>query len=229
MKICIFADVHGNLEALELLLKNEEETVDCFFFLGDIFGYFYNQREIIRRLMDISNIYAIKGNHDLNYINGIDDCGLRSECINKYGDSYNECIELQEEQYLRSLPDYIRINLGGKKICAYHGGPLDIMNERIYPNSDIVLGDKEKDLDYLFLGHSHYRFVKIIGKTLIINPGSIGQPRDKKGFSYCVLNTDNNHVDFKSVDVNINQLLEQVKIRDYNTINYHYLIKKYEV
>lgn len=229
MKICIFSDIHGNVEALRLMLKQEKENVDFYLFLGDVFGYFYNPVEVIETLMNISNLYSIKGNHDDLYIKGLSDSNIREKCIDAYGKSYSLDISLEQQKYITTLPEFIKINIAGKRIGAYHGGPLDYLNERVYPDSHISLKKDDRELDYLFLGHTHYRFDKPIGQTTIINPGSLGQPRDGKGFSYCVLDCDNDYFEFKNVNIDIKQLLLQVKLKDYGTKNYQYLEKKYGV
>ena len=70
------------------------------------------------------------------------------------------------------------------------------------------------EYDYLILAHTHYRFLQKVGKTTVINPGSLGQPRDKNGFSYCVLDTKTGSCTFKNVNPNISELLEEVQKKD---------------
>lgn len=228
MRICIFSDVHGNLEALKLMLKKEKNNTDVFIFLGDIFGYFHGQKEIMNILMDIPNMYSVKGNHDDLYTKGLYDSELRKKCVDTYGKSYELCIDRLQQEFIKKMPEYLNVNIAGKEIGIYHGGPSDYLNERIYPDSQLTLNENEK-FDYLFLGHTHYRLKRAVGKTLVINPGSLGQPRDGMGFSYCILHPETNLVEFKNVEIDVNKLLQQTKIIDNGTNNYRYLEKKYGV
>lgn len=227
MKFCIFSDVHGNYSALQQLI-HKEKTSAYFFFVGDIFGYFYEQKSVINQLMKMKNLYAIKGNHEQNYLICRDNVIYKKQLVKKYGNSYNLILSQEELTYIQQLPKYMEIRLENKKIGIFHGGLNDYMNQRIYPDSHLNDALYGTNYDYLFLGHTHYHFTKTIGKTLLINPGSIGQPRDGKGFSYCILNTTNNEVVFKTIKLNLKQLLKTVKELDLETNNYEYLLKKYK-
>ena len=222
MKACIFSDVHGNFEAFRRMLSAEKD-VTCFIFSGDIFGYFYGQPQIIDEMMS-RNIFAVKGNHDVNYLNG---ANRNEELIDKYGSSYCTVLSERQMNYLSALPEYLEIEIFGKRFGVVHGGLEDHLNQRIYPDSTIQPQFTESKFDCLILGHTHYRFARREGNTLMMNPGSLGQPRDGLGFSYCVLNLDNMSYEFKTIDLDIEILLEEVRTRDFNRHVYHYLAKKY--
>lgn len=228
MIICVFSDVHGNYLALEQMILNEMQTVDCFFFLGDIFGYFYQQKKIIDRLMKMDNLFFLKGNHDQYYLQCQNDERYRERLIQKYGQSYKLELETQEIAFLNSAPDYMEVNLGGRLIGAYHGGPYDPLEQRIYPDTEVMFKTEIKEYDCLLIGHTHYRLLKKAGNTIILNPGSLGQPRDENGFSYCVLDTETMCCEFKNVFPDIAQLLCETKINDYGNKNWQYLREKYE-
>lgn len=223
MRICIFSDIHGNIEALEKMLDAEKGNVDLFIFAGDIFGYFYCQKEIIDILMSMENLIAVKGNHERNYLTE----SVNKDLLEKYGSSYN--IELSEPQheYLRQLPDYLEVAVSDRQFGIFHGGPDDYLEQRIYPDSELDDKSVLERYEFLILGHTHYRLVKKTGRTTIINPGSLGQPRDGKGFSYCILNTQSKTYQFKSVKVDIQKLLSQVRELDSEREVYSYLERKY--
>ena len=121
MKICVFSDVHGNSIAWQNMYRKEKDSVDKFLFLGDIYGYFYDQAAIIKDFMENDNIIAIKGNHDEYYIKNflnltgaelkeVDEVvdyaeDIWSELVNKYGCSYRQRLDKQYKQYLLKLPD----------------------------------------------------------------------------------------------------------------------------
>lgn len=223
MRICIFSDVHGNRDALEKMLDEEKENVDLFIFAGDIFGYFYCQKEIIDILMSMKNLIAVKGNHERNYLSG----SIDNDLLDRYGSSYKIILSDSQLEYLRQLPDYLKISIFDKQFGIFHGGPDDYLDQRIYPDTEVKDKSNFECYEFLILGHTHYRFVKKIGRTLIINPGSLGQPRDGKGFSYCILDTQNERCQFKSVEVDIQKLLSQVRKLDLEREIYSYLERKY--
>ncbi|MBD5540927.1 MAG: metallophosphoesterase family protein [Lachnospiraceae bacterium] len=223
MRICIFSDIHGNRDALERMLDEEKENVDLFIFAGDIFGYFYSQREIIDILMSMKNLIAVKGNHERNYLSG----SIDNDLLDRYGSSYKIILSDSQLEYLRQLPDYLKISIFDKQFGIFHGGPDDYLDQRVYPDTEVKDKSNFERYEFLILGHTHYRFVKKIGRTLIINPGSLGQPRDGKGFSYCILDTQNEKCQFKSVEVDIQKLLSQVRKLDLEREVYSYLERKY--
>jgi len=223
MRICIFSDVHGNYETLAAMLDREAGHVDKYIFVGDIWGYFYGQKEIIDRLMTLPDMIAVRGNHEEYYLGDED----KSKYLDRYGDSYLMEISKEQKKYLEDLPLYKDIDLADKHFGIYHGGLEDYLEQRIYPDTDMDC-EVLKDYDYLILGHTHYRMYRKLGNTIVINPGSLGQPRDAKGFSYCVLDTDKETCEFKNVECNVKALVEQVRNKDSDKYVYTYLKKKYK-
>lgn len=229
MRICVFSDIHGNYDALNSLFENEKE-IDLFIFLGDIFGYFYSQSAIIKRISEVDNLIAIKGNHEVNYLLSKDNAKLRERLVNRYGSSYSHPLPEKEDRYIDSLPNSRELLLDGKRIALFHGGPFDELNQRIYPNHNdtaFITWVQESKFDYVLLGHTHYRLNEKIGDTYLINPGSLGQPRDGKGFSYCIINLVHNEFCFKTVDISLKRLLTEANEKDSNQYNCKYLNEKY--
>lgn len=229
MKICVFSDVHGNYVALSKMLETECNNVERYLFLGDIFGYFHQPNEIIKCFMQLKNFDAIIGNHDYYYLKSIGNDQLKIDLVQKYGASYNCVMEMKNINYLKTLPNFFEENVCDKFFLALHGGFDDFLNQRIYPDtvlSESVYGDK---FDYIFLGHTHYRMTRKVGKTLIINPGSLGQPRDGLGFSYCIVDLEMGFWEFKFIKLDVKDMLRQVKEFEGTSDNYRYLTSKYEV
>lgn len=221
MRICLFSDVHGNMDAFDKMFSAERHNVDIFIFAGDIFGYFYSQKEIIEKMQIIDNLIAIRGNHDDYFLN-VDD---RRDLVERYGSSYELHLPKEMEKYLRELPNSRELELDSKKIGIFHGGPDDHLEQRIYP--DIARSVQDNKYDFIIIGHTHYRFVQRNGSLTIINPGSLGQPRDGKGFSYSILDTKSEDVIFKTVPVDTEKLLAEVAEKDMGRKVQIYLSRKY--
>lgn len=227
MKLCVFSDIHGNMDAFNKMIETEKNNVDGYIFLGDIFGYFYEQSEIIDKLISIKNIWAVKGNHDENYIHMLHkDKSMKKELLDKYGSSYSIQLQPEQKKYLEQLPDHLEIELCGKLCGIYHGGILDHTNQRIYPDTELDFQTEKYDV--LLLGHTHYRLTRSYGKSLVINPGSLGQPRDGNGFSYVILDLYNKSYEFKTVNVNIINLIHMMEKLDSDKKVFDYMRRKYE-
>lgn len=104
-----------------------------------------------------------------------------------------------------SLPEY--------GICAYHGSPQSKLEGYVYPDSDL-----NGFLDYgdskFILGHTHYRMERTIWTKSIVNPGSLGQPRDGGWPSYAVLDLPGERIEFKEIPYDREGFIEQVKKKD---------------
>lgn len=223
MKICIFSDVHGNIDALNEMLKRERERTDIFLFAGDIFGYFYNQHEILYELMSLENLFAVRGNHDSYFLRQKSSAAL----VDKYGSSYKYSILDKERKFLEDLPEIMELEIDENRFGIYHGGLEDYLEQRIYPDTEIDFETVNSKYEYLILGHTHYRFIRKEKDVVIINPGSLGQPRDGKGFGYCVLETNTGECEFSTVSVDKKKLLEEIYKKDYGRTVYYYLNEKY--
>lgn len=218
MKICVFADIHGNGPAFhvayDMILS---EKADINIFLGDLCGYYFDQKEIFLMLQTIPQLIAIKGNHDLIFSLIINkDEEIRQTYLKKYGSSMENLLGGDAEQlnqWLSSLPEsYIQTDSG---FALYHGSPWDPVNGYVYPDSSF-----EKFLDYpssLFvLGHTHYPMVRIIDDKLIVNPGSLGQPRHGGLPTYAIIDCTSKKVIFREISYDKTDLIRQINELDGN-------------
>lgn len=87
-------------------------------------------------------------------------------------------------KFLWSLPNQKLVDLQGHRIKIVHGSPFDLLEEYIYPDKQFNPVDYQLDgEDLLILGHTHHQMVKEVSSFSMVNPGSIGQPRDAYGFA----------------------------------------------
>lgn len=211
MKYVIFSDIHGNADALRKLLEKEtQDSGTGFIFCGDVCGYYYEARECIDLLKSIQGLIAVRGNHDQYYIDAFDDPEITEKLAQKYGSSYREKNE-DIREYLLSLPLVRIIERDGRIMRIQHGLPADPLEGRLYP--DTPLPEAEKGTVYI-VGHTHYQMYRDYSESLWVNPGSLGQPRDGKGFSYCRLDTEIMNFQFCSVDVDTRRLVQKIRMND---------------
>lgn len=174
MRIGLISDVHANLPALKAVLK-DMPSIDLLMCAGDILGYYPDVNEVCDLLRE-KRVAAIQGNHDA-YITG------RMIPEPKYQSAFRtnwtrQRLRPDNFNWLKSLPVEMLFSFGNKTIRLRHANPWDEMGY-IYENSDSLLRKiKLPPKEYLFLGHTHHPMIVKCGKGFVINPGSVGQPRD---------------------------------------------------
>jgi len=183
MKIAVLADIHANMQALDAVLRDcDRERIDKFWLLGDYVDYGAATVSVLNKLKSLRAEHAIAGNHDaclfLPHVRP-------SQTPHGYA-SYRYtkmCLEQNPETFgwLKNLLP-MQAALGGN-VLLMHGTPSDPYWGKFLPDDDetfqkILSYMKENNHEFLFLGHSHISFMLTCAGRKIINPGSVGQPRN---------------------------------------------------
>ena len=213
MKVGIISDIHSNLFYLkEILKKLQEHSLDSIYCLGDMVGYYDQPNEVIELLRE-NGIFCIKGNHDKYF--------LEELSFDKDRDVlYRMIIQRSEvsdenKDFLRSLPDFYDVNISNKRVYMTHSLPSD--SETYLNNVNELDREFIKDFDYYLYGHTHRCHVQYHFGTCVINPGSVGQPRDYNILpSYAVIDFDKESVLTERVKVNTGSYLAQLKGLDFD-------------
>ena len=182
MKIAVLSDIHSNSFALSAVIKEfGQNEIEKIIVAGDIFGYYPWARETYELLQPyIDSAWVIKGNHDQLLLDSNPPVPIPS-----YWDAakQNEASlrEFHPEalQWVQQLSYSLNFEAGNKKITLIHGSPDNNPDGRFYPDDDNDHTWFPESDEILILGHTHYPILKTLpGKGTIINPGSVGQPRD---------------------------------------------------
>ncbi len=175
MKIAFISDIHSNLSYFRTIIPSLE-TVDQIFCLGDIIGYYDRPNEVIKTCMDLG-IRAIKGNHEKYFFR---ERKYEREKEHVYGIA-RQRIEIEEDcvEWLRSLPDHLEITIGRRKLYLTHSLPDDPVTYCYDPRQ--LDESFTSRYDFYCFGHTHIPSIQYFFGTCIINPGSVGQPRDYTG------------------------------------------------
>lgn len=184
MKILILSDIHANWYALEAILANE--SYDTLIFLGDAVDFGPNPKECVRFLMNspTGRFWGVRGDHDHALAYGINcDCSKElGELSNKTREWGEGFITGKEVGFLRRLPFDRYSTLDGLNLYMRHGSPRDGLYRTMTHNTEEFEIEDDKfgriDTDFILAGHSHRPYIKRLGRTTILNPGSVGQPRD---------------------------------------------------
>jgi putative phosphoesterase len=219
MKVAILADIHANIHALNVVLADcKEEKVDHFIVAGDLIGYYYWPRPVVQCLMRDDRFTCIRGNHEDILAQTIGSYVIAERYRQRYGSGYDVCrqtLSNSEMEWLLNLPSNVELTLGGAHFAVYHGSPAST-DEYIYPNApaaDLVRCHVGRD--FTVLGHTHYPFIHHLNGRILLNPGSVGQPRDFGGqASYALINLANRTVRFKRVPFDVSDVIATAQASD---------------
>lgn len=174
MKIALISDIHSNWTFFEEVLpKIEEHHPDQIYCLGDLVGYYDEPNQVIESIR-AKGILCVKGNHD-KYL--LEETPYSSEKEDFYRVQLTRA-ELTEENlaFLKQLPDERRVELCGLNFYFTHSLPEDPVSYCYDPKK--LPREFIKNIDFYCLGHTHIPLATSHFGTWVVNPGSIGQPRD---------------------------------------------------
>jgi len=231
MKRAIISDIHANLEALEAVLADiGSQGVDDIYCLGDIVGYGPNPRECIDRVMGFG--LSILGNHDQGALYDPEGFSSGAERAIFWTrdqlemDTGDPAQQAKRWEFLSELP---RTHREGR-FTFVHGSVRNPLSEYVFPEDVHNFRKLERIFalidHYAFQGHTHVpgiftedgRFLSpdevngrypLVGAKLMVNVGSVGQPRDGDPRACYVLVTDN-AVEFRRVPYPVEKTAEKI-------------------
>lgn len=207
MKLALISDVHANLIALQAVLEDvATRWVDTILCAGDVVGYYPYPVETIA-LFQERRIISIQGNHDRAVINAgsLDLNPMASSAVAWTASN----IDAPSLSFLRGLPRSLHVERDGVRIAIYHGAPFD---DDHYVFEDEATEDllRMAECDLLVLGHTHVPFIRRHGRGMIVNPGSVGQPRDgDPDASYAIYDTERRTAIYLRIPYNITEVVER--------------------
>lgn len=235
MKYAIISDIHANLEALQAVVEDAASQAESFICLGDIVGYNANPIECIQMIQNLCPVTVI-GNHDLAAV------GMRPyDDFNPYAQAAIDWTKAQlspaDIAYLEALPMCAPFGFGQRYLAA-HGSPRHTDEYLFHPQriqaNFIYMRQFEPSIHCCFVGHTHIPMIwectsdgivlmveKINADTVvldatstyIVNPGSVGQPRNgDPASSYVILDDEAQTMTYRGVSYDI--LAAQDKIYD---------------
>jgi predicted phosphodiesterase len=196
MKYLILSDIHSNKEAFSAVLSFvRRKPWDKVCFLGDLVGYGANPNQTVDLLRSVRPVVAIRGNHD-KVCSGIEQGELFNRIALEAAMWTRKKLTRNNLQWLKGLPQGPVVVDKTFAIC--HGTPID-EDAYIFGEIEALNVFRHTDFPVCFFGHSHFpvifalspdaittiltvapsfRFRLREGVRYLINPGSIGQPRD---------------------------------------------------
>lgn len=236
MRTAIISDIHANLEALTVVLDDISSShVDRILCLGDVLGYGPNPVECVDLIAERCE-WSLMGNHDFGVLYEPTNFNLAAEQAAYWTRS---CFEAESDrakaarrwEFLGRLR--VRVTFGD--FLCVHGTPRRPVNEYLFPedalNSPVKMQQIFERVDrFCLVGHTHvpgvftdepdfyppddldgvYRFNP--DEKAIINPGSVGQPRDlDPRSSYAILDDEKSEVEFRRLPYDIDTVVDKIR------------------
>jgi predicted phosphodiesterase len=232
MRVLIISDIHANLAAFEAVLTDAKGEWDVIWCLGDLVGYGPDPNECVALLRQHEHI-SLSGNHDWAVLGklDIDNFNREAQIAIRWT---REAISQVSFDYLATLPP----QLDKAPFSLFHASPRHPVWEYILDAYTASINFDHFDTPYCLVGHTHVPVMFVeeephnviicppendtpvqLGSTrLIINPGSVGQPRDSDPrAAYAFLDTD--HLTFEHKRVAYPVEVTQEKMRQYGIPN----------
>jgi predicted phosphodiesterase len=229
MRYLIFSDIHGNLEALDVVLRFvQKRRVDHYVLLGDLVGYGASPNEIIHKVRSLKPLSIIRGNHDKAV------CG--EESIETFNPIAASAIFWTRTAIVKKNADFL-VHLKKGPLLVHdafaicHGAPFD-EDFYIFGEFDAAEAFSYLRLPLCFFGHTHFPYVYTRrdntvagtyvdeslseiklekGVTYLINPGSVGQPRDRNPrAAFAVYDSETHLVKFHRLDYNVRETQSKI-------------------
>lgn len=218
MRILIISDIHANFTALSTVLEMAG-SFDAVWCLGDLIGYGPDPNACVEKIRNLPGLSCILGNHDAATLNHIDTTNFNPEARESIFWTQNQLLESNRE-FLKSLPE--KIEIAG--VTLVHGSPRHPVWEYLLDNRTARHSFDYFTTDFCLVGHTHLPVLYtledenyparllvpeanttlILKPRSIINPGSVGQPRDRDPrAAFAIFDPENAIWEYRRVGYNI--------------------------
>ena len=208
MRILLLADIHANWPALAAI----NERFDACLFLGDVVDYAADPVPCIDWVRRHAHA-VVRGNHDHSVAQrvSVKPAGSFRRLAAAMRPRHFEVLNDEHLTWLARMPVMHRIELDGLRFLMIHATPRDPMDEYLDPHPELWNQRLEHlDADFVCVGHTHIPMHLKLDRMQVVNPGSVGQPRDgDPRAAYAVI--ENGRVEFRRVPYNIDRTIQQMR------------------
>lgn len=198
MRYLVVSDMHGNCDAFEAVLRKvRRKRFDVVLVLGDLVGYGGGPNQVVEAVRELpGQVYTVRGNHD-KVVAGLEDGSNFNQSALLAARWTAERLTAANLRFVRELPQGPILTDDGVVIC--HGSPLD-EDAYVFSDYDAFEIFAVHHAPLTFFGHTHVPSVFVQheagievallrgdsgsipiqdGMRYLVNPGSVGQPRDR--------------------------------------------------
>ncbi len=225
MRIAVISDIHSNLQALEAVLAQiDEASPDEIWCLGDLVGYGPRPNECCAAVAERADV-CLAGNHDLAVRGTID--------LSEFHGSAAHAARWNQEQLTpesQELLDGLEPQGRAHGVALYHGSARDPLWEYVLSDEAALVSLAIADTPLVLVGHSHVALhvtvteedvegglaaggfeLELAGRSAVLNPGSVGQPRDgDPRAAWLLLDLDAQRAEFRRVEYDIAQTQQEM-------------------
>ncbi len=219
MKLVVFSDVHGNLEALDLFMEHSVSLgADLYVCLGDMIGYGPNPNECLEKIKNLAGENIVMGNHEWAALNLEDSAGYMNPMAYDAIVWTRRALTGRNLEFIDGLPEKIEM---GQFTFVHSSAFRPLRWEYLFVGKSlgIALCLRHSNTRITFVGHTHRPMIadqsgrSLLEKSLVedgttfadngegkilINPGSLGQPRENSAKPcYVLIDTDANLITWR--------------------------------
>lgn len=171
MRLGVISDIHGHVGALDAALDSMS-GLDQVWCAGDIVHEYRFSNATVALVRSRATV-AVLGNHDMGFLSP-----AGAAARDRPG------VDQEEVTWLASLPYDFEAELAGRLVAMTHGSPWEPHSDYLRPGNPRWRDARDLAADVLLVGHTHEPMIEQHGQTLVVNPGSLGEPRhsdDRRG------------------------------------------------
>lgn len=226
MRALIISDIHANLVALEAVLA-QAGSVDAVWCLGDVIGYGPKPNECVEIVRELPNLICLQGNHDAAATGDLS--------LDSFNPEARKSLEWQGQALTEEARDFLMDRPRNEELGGFtlvHASPRQPILEYLLDSYSAFENFDFFESDYCLVGHTHIpvlfsmangtntvsQFIPKPGSTIqlqrrcIINPGSVGQPRDRDSrAAFAILDTEKAQWDYQRVEYDIASVQQQMR------------------
>lgn len=217
-RILLISDIHSNYTAYQAVMEEVENLdYDIIVNMGDFVGYYTRPNKVVnesRRTVD----FAVMGNHDFAAIEPGELMYATLQEGAKVALKYNKNILTEDNKaWLAKLPMKLELETPYGTLTMVHGDPLTIFGYIYGPSKESMEREVLKAMshvktDFLFVGHTHIQgSLKTKNNRVYLNPGAVGQPRDKDPrAAYALFDLKERRAELRRVAYNIEDVQQHI-------------------